>query len=104
MSSTTFKSKSYETLVSEIYFALDVVKNHYSFNSAANKGELFCLMFMGHQSAEEFGMNPARLNYIINSGLAPHFKSMFMNDLIPLKGSLWLPPNLYPALMNLLIR
>ena len=28
VSSTTFKSKSYETLVSEIYFVLDVVENH----------------------------------------------------------------------------
>ena len=93
VSSTTFKSKSYETLVSEIYLALDVVKNHYSLESAANKGELFRLMFKGHQSAEEFGMNkPARLSCIIKFGLAPYFKSMFMNDLILLKGSSLLTP------------
>ena len=61
MSSTTFNSKSYETLKSEIYFALDVVKNHYSLNSAADKGELFHLTFKGHQSAEEFGMSAAEL-------------------------------------------
>ena len=78
--------------MNEIYFALDVAKNHYSLNSAANKGELFCLMFKGHQSAEEFGTSPARLSYVINFDLAPHFKSTFMNDLIPLKGSSWLPP------------
>ena len=92
VSSTTFKSKSYETLVSEIYLALDVVKNHYSFNSAANKGELFRLMFKGHQSAEEFGMSPARLSCVIKFGLAPYFKSMFMNDLILLKWSSLLTP------------
>ena len=92
VSSTTFKSKSYETLVSEIYLALDVVKNHYSLNSAANKGEVFCLMFKGHQSAEEFGMSPARLSCVIKFGLAPYFKSMFMNDLILLKWSLLLTP------------
>ena len=91
MSSTTFNSKSYETLKSEIYFALDVVKNHYSLSSAANEGELFHLMFKGHQSAEEFGMSPARLSYLINLSLAPYFKSTFMNDLIPQKGSLQLP-------------
>ena len=92
VSSTTFKSKSYETLVSEIYFALDVVKNHYSLNSAANKKELFHLMFKGHQSAEEFDMSPARLSYVISFGLAPYFKFAFINDLIPLKGSSRLPP------------
>ena len=70
---------------------MDVVKNHYSLNSAANEGELFHLMFKGHQSAEEFGMSPARLSYLINLGLAPYFKSTFMNDLIPLKRSLQLP-------------
>ena len=86
VSSTTFKSKSYETLVSEIDFAF------YSLSSAANKGELFRLMFKGHQSAEEFGMSPAKLSYVINFGLAPYFKSTFMNDLIPLKGSSRLPP------------
>ena len=92
VSSTTFKSKSYETLVSEIYLALDVVKNHYSLNSAANKGEVFFLMFKGHQSAEEFGMSPARLSCVIKFGLAPYFKSMFMNDLILLKWSSLLTP------------
>ena len=78
--------------MSEIYFDLDVAKNHYSLNSAANKRELFCLMFKGHQSAEEFGMSPASLSNVINFDLAPYFKSTFMNDLIPLKGSSRLPP------------
>ena len=49
-------------------------------------------MFKGHQSAEEFGMSPARLSYVVTFGLAPYFKSTFMNNLIPLKGSLRLPP------------
>ena len=37
-------------------------------------------------------MSPTRLSYAINFGFAPYFKATFMNDLIPLKRSLQLPP------------
>ena len=88
--SVSFKTKSYETVVAEIYWALDTAKNHTSLNSAGRKGELFRVMFKGHQAAEEFGMSSARLSYIIRYGLAPYFRQSFMSELRP--ASPGLPP------------
>ena len=83
--------KSYQTLRTEIYWALEAVRSHTSLNSAGGKGELFRVMFKGHQAAEEFGLSAARLSYILKYGLAPYFKQMVMSELLPAKGSPRLP-------------
>ena len=78
----SFKTKSNETVIAEIYWVLDTVRNHTSLKSAGKKGPLFKLMFKGNVAAEEFGMSSARLSYVINFGLAPYFKEL-MSSLVP---------------------
>ena len=73
-----------EVLKAWILWCLHVVHSHQSVNSSGEKGDLFRLMFPDSKIAVKFGvLCSTKIAYIINHGIAPYFKKIIMNELIP---------------------
>ena len=69
------------TVKAEIFWALDVLVNRYSYRSCDGKGELFSCMFPDSEIAQQFKMGKTKINYVICYGLAPYFKDSLLSEL-----------------------
>ena len=92
-SSNTSDSKSLDTCFqdsacqkAEIMWALKHVYNGLSDNSAKNVVDLFKTMFPDSKVAEKKRLEPNKLKYVVNHGIAPYLKEMLENEV---KNSDW---------------
>ena len=60
----------------EIIFATDVVLSKQSFNSCANKSDMFAAMFPDSKIAGKFSCGATKCTYLVTFGLAPYFKEL----------------------------
>lgn len=68
-----------EVLSAEVYWALDVIEKHGSFNSCTGKSELFRLMFPDSPIASKFTCGDDKAAYLTTFGIAPHFSSLLLS-------------------------
>ena len=54
--------------------------SNYSFNSCANKSDLFAVMFEDSQIAQSFSLGSTKLSYNITFGLAPYVKNLLLGS------------------------
>lgn len=71
---SSYVSKN-DVLDAEIKWSLKTVNNHYSFNSCEGVSSLFKDMFPDSNIAKQFTCGPTKCAYIVNFGIAPHFKA-----------------------------
>ena len=64
------------TLKAEIIWSLEVLMLNYSFNSCANKSDLFAVMFEDSQIAQSFSLGSTKLSYNITFRLGPYVKNL----------------------------
>ena len=64
------------TLKAEIIWSLEVLMSNYSFNSCANKSDLFAVMFEDSQIAQSFSLGSTKLSDNITFGPAPYVKKL----------------------------
>lgn len=69
------------SLEAEIRWVLKLVYCGYSFNSSANAGELFSIMFDDSEKARNFTCGSDKAAYVVKFGLAPYFISLFTDYL-----------------------
>ena len=65
----------------EIMWALKCVVCDWSINSAEKISDLFKVMFSDSQIASEFQMSGTKLSYLINFGIAPHFRQLLVDEI-----------------------
>ena len=65
----------------EIMWALKCVICDWSINSAEKIPDLFKVMFSDSQIASEFQMSGTKLSYLINFGIAPHFRQLLVDEI-----------------------
>jgi len=65
----------------EIRWALKVVECKLSMRSCDGINELFKVMFSDSEVAKQFLLSRTKCTYVINHGLAPHFKSVLIDDI-----------------------
>ena len=73
------------TLKAEMIWSLEVVMSNYSFNSCANKSDLFAVMFEDSQIAQSFSLGSTKLSYNITFGLAPYVKNLLLGSVDEVK-------------------
>ena len=66
---------------SEIRWALKTVDSKFSMRSCDDVSELFRTMFPDSDIAKKFQLSRTKCSYVINHGLAPHFKSVLIEDI-----------------------
>ena len=66
----------------EIIWSLFSLCKGFSNNSAKYLNQTFHLMFSECPTAERFQLGPDKLKYVINWGVAPHFKDLLKTDLL----------------------
>ena len=59
--------------------------SNYSFNSCANKSDLFAVMFGNSQIAQSFSLGTTKLSYNITFGLAPYVKNLLLESVDEVK-------------------
>ena len=64
------------TLKAEIIWSSEVLMSNYSFNSCANKSDLFAVMFEDSQIAQSFSLGSTKLSYNITFRLGPYVKNL----------------------------
>lgn len=57
---------------SEIMWALEVLRNNYSYRSCANKSTLFATMFHDSKIARNFKLGKTKCSYVLCHGIAPY--------------------------------
>ena len=72
-------SSKVQSILDEIMWALKCVSSGFSNDSCANINSMFKSMFPESYVASAFSMAPTKVSYIINHGLATHFKQI-LND------------------------
>ena len=65
----------------EIRWALKTVEYHFSMRSCDGISGLFQVMFPDSEIAKKFQLSRTKCGYVINHGLAPHFKSVLIEDI-----------------------
>ena len=73
------------TLKAEIIWSSEVLMSNYSFNSCANKSDLFAVVFEDSQIAQSFSLGSTKLSYNITFGLAPHVKNLLLESVDEVK-------------------
>ena len=68
-----------ETLKAEIYWAMETIMTHQSFNANKHKPELFNKMFPDSDIAKQYSMKATKCKYITQFGIAPYVKAKVMN-------------------------
>ena len=68
------------TLKAEISWSLQVLMSNYSFNSCANKSDLFAVMFENSQIVQSSSLGSTKLSYNITFGLAPYVKNLLLES------------------------
>ena len=68
------------TLKAEIIWSSEVLMSNYSFNSCANKSDLFAVMFEDSQIAQSFSLGSTKLSYNITFRLAPYVKNLLLES------------------------
>lgn len=68
-----------EVLSAEVFWVLDVMEKHGSFNSCSGKGDLFRLMFPDSNIASKFSCGDDKAAYLTTFGIAPHFSSLLLS-------------------------
>ena len=68
-------------LKAELIWCLDVVQSKYSFRSSDNKSVQFACMFPDIKIAKDFSCGRTKCGYLVTHGLAPHFKTLLVEDL-----------------------
>ena len=58
----------------EIYWTLQMIQNHQSYNSSKHTSPLFSLMFPDSNIAKQFSCGPSKCSYLTTFGLAPYFE------------------------------
>ena len=58
-----------------------MIDSGYSNNSSDNIMECFTAMFSDSLIAQKIDMHRTKISYIINHGLAPHFKKLLLEDI-----------------------
>ena len=66
------------TLNAEILWTLKVVKSHMWFKSCADLSKLVLCMFLDSEIATKFTLSKPKYGYLMNFGIAPHFKSILL--------------------------
>ena len=64
------------TLKAEIIWSSEVLMSNYSFNSCANKSDLFAVVFEDSQIAQSFSLGSTKLSYNITFRLGPYVKNL----------------------------
>ena len=72
---------SSKVLCSEILWALNVVKCHFSLRSCMGLNELFKVMFKDSDIAKDFKLGKTKCTYLINFGLALYLKQEHLNSI-----------------------
>ena len=59
--------------------------SNYSYNSCSNKSKLFIAVFSDSDIAERFSIGKTKCAYYVTHGIAPYFKSKFIesSQLVP---------------------
>ena len=65
----------------ELRWVLESLMPNYSCNSCSSKSELFSAMFSDSDIAEQFSMGKTECAYYVTHGIAPYFKSKFIESL-----------------------
>ena len=65
----------------EIYYVLNLVKNHCSYNSAQYSNDLFAKMFPDSEIAKKFTCSPTKCSYFACFGLGPYYEELLLNKL-----------------------
>jgi hypothetical protein len=65
----------------EIFFVLKLVHSNYSFRSYCDIDDLCKAVFVDSEIASHMQLRPTKVHYMLLFGLAPYFKSLFLNDL-----------------------
>ena len=73
------------TLKAEIIWSLEVLMLNYSFNSCANKSDLFAVMFEDSQIAQSFSLGSTTLSYNITFALASYVKNLLLESVHEVK-------------------
>ena len=68
------------TLKAEISWSLQVLMSNYSFNSCANKSDLFAVTFENSQIVQSSSLGSTKLSYNITFGLAPYIKNLLLES------------------------
>ena len=74
--------KNSEIITAEIYWALKVVQSNLSLNSCKDLNSLFWKMFPGSDIAHSYSMTKTKLSYVINFGIATHFRTLLHVKLV----------------------
>ena len=64
----------------EILWTLKATSAGYSNNSCTNNAKLFQLMFPDSKISQSFKLGPTKLKYLTNFGIAPHYKSVLLDN------------------------
>ena len=70
-----------DVLSAEVLWALKICTSHYSHNSSEGSNLLFQRMFPDSDIASAFKCGEMKSAYLINHGIAPHFKSLLSDRL-----------------------
>ena len=73
--------KSSISTKAEIMWALKCVSSGFSNNSCANVNSMFRSMFPDGNVSSAFSMAPTKVSYVINYGLATHFKKILKDGI-----------------------
>lgn len=68
-----------DALKAELLWCLEVISSRSSFNSCANKRELFQAMFPC-ETSEKFSLSPKKASYLITDALSPYFRKMLLDE------------------------
>ena len=71
-----------EVLTAEVMWALKVANSHYSFKSSEDASLLFQQMFPDSHIATQFACGERKCSYLCSFGLAPHFKSLTLSNVM----------------------
>ena len=81
----TLTMKNSEIITAEIYWALKVVQSNLSLNSCNDLNSLFWKMFPDNDIARSYSMAKTKLSYVINFGIATHFRTLLLEKLVQSK-------------------
>ena len=70
-----------EVHTAEIYWTLDCINNHSSYNSSVGKSDLFPLMFPDSAIAKQFSCSASKMAYLAAFGIAPCLSSRLLAKL-----------------------
>jgi len=70
-----------DVLKAEIYWTMNEVTKHHSYNSGKNTSALFGVMFPDSTIAQKFACGPSKTSYLAAFGLAPYFEKNLLDQL-----------------------